>query len=163
MCSFKKLLLAQTTAIDVLTNIPRFGRSSNFADMWGTQDEKGEYVLGLLFWGILFFSLCFLWSVCILVWKCLGRQRVGFLSGAPLVLPQPSLPIRHNRPFWYRLVFLNSALLFILCGILFVTQGITNLRTTLNTFIDSTQASDHITSCFFSSSTLWYVFENFWN
>jgi hypothetical protein len=138
------LNFSQATAIDVLTSIPRFGRSSNFADIWGTQDEKREYILGLVFWGILLFSLCFLWSISIIIWKWLGRQKVGFLSGAPFIRPQAALSIRHDRSFWYRLVFLNAALLFIVCEILFVTQGITNLRTTLNTFIYSTEVRQRI-------------------
>ena len=131
-----------------MRNLPRFGRSTNFADLWGTKEEQGDYIVGLLFGGLLLFSLFFAWSIALAIFKCLGQKRVGFLSGASFVRPPSTTTTTTTttttvmRPFISRLVFLNASLLFILFSVLFVTQGLTNLRTTITTVVESSNVSD---------------------
>jgi hypothetical protein len=72
----------------------------------------------------------------------LGHTKVGFLSGAPFIRPADATIHYNNRPFLCRLVFLNASLFFIVFSVLFVTEGLTNVRTTLNTLADASNVSD---------------------
>lgn len=62
--------------------------------------------------------------------KCLGKNRVGFLSGAAFTTDSP-------RPFYVRIAYVNAAILFIVFVILSVTNGITNLNSAVSTVGDS--------------------------
>jgi hypothetical protein len=123
--------------------VPRFGHSSEFADIWATQEERRDYIEGLLFAGLLLFVFFFIWTLLLLLFKCLGRKRVGFLSGAPFFKRIDSDATR-DRPMICRVIFLNAALLFIVFSVLFVTQGLSTLRTTVNTVIDSSSVSSGV-------------------
>jgi hypothetical protein len=121
--------------------MPRFGASDSFSDLFGTSEEASEYIVGLLFAGLFVFAICFTWTSIILLFKCLGQRRVGFLSGSAFVKPIDPTARTFNRPFLSRLVFLNASLLFIVFSVLFVTQGLTNLRTTVTTILESSRVS----------------------
>ena len=74
---------------------------------------------------------------------CLGKHRVGFLSGAPLTSQSNKVSIVDGgsekncvtsaSPSVVRSVFIGSGIMFILFAILIVTQGITNLQDTVVT------------------------------
>jgi len=81
-----------------------------------------------------------MWSVLILVFKCLGPERVGFLSGSNFVQTTES----HKRPSRIRLIFLNSSLLVIIFSILLVTNGLGNLQRTVTTLDSSNAEVDKI-------------------
>ena len=132
----------QLSATQTMRNIPRFGKSSNFADIWKTKEAQSSYIVGLLFAGIFLFSMFFTWTVVLLMFKLLGRTKLGFLSGAPFIRPADATIHYNNRPFLCRLVFLNASLFFIVFSVLFVTEGLTNVRTTLNTLADASNVSD---------------------
>jgi hypothetical protein len=131
----------QLSATQTMRNIPRFGKSSNFADIWQSKEAQSNYMVGLLFAGIFLFSIFFTWTIILLIFKLLGRQKVGFLAGAPFIRPADPTIQYNNRPFLCRLVFLNASLLFIVFSVLFVTEGLTNLRTTVNTLADASNVS----------------------
>ena len=61
----------------------RFGGTN---DLIGTIVKKGpwsDYITGLLILSIFIFSFFVSWTLVILVFKCLGQKRVGYLSGSP--------------------------------------------------------------------------------
>lgn len=64
--------------------MPRFGHASDFSKLFSKdEDEVTDYALGLIFGGALVITFFVIWLLVILVFKCLGQRRVGFLSGAP--------------------------------------------------------------------------------
>lgn len=119
----------QIQATKTMTGVPRFGHSDKFADLFGTKDETSDYIVGLLFAGV-FICACFLaYYIILMVLKCLGPSKVGFMSGAPFQIA----PGKERRPKIFRGVFLLSAVVVILFSILFVTEGLTNLYNTVDT------------------------------
>jgi hypothetical protein len=70
-------------AADTLVDGPRFGRSRDFTDLFASDEEASDYVVGLLVAGVICAALFLTWMLLILIFLCLGRDRVGFLSGAP--------------------------------------------------------------------------------
>ncbi|CAB9511836.1 expressed unknown protein [Seminavis robusta] len=63
---------------------PRFGYSNTFSDYFSQDDDVAmDYVKGLLACGLFILSMFLCWVLLLLVFKCLGRKKVGFLSGAP--------------------------------------------------------------------------------
>lgn len=61
----------------------RFGHSSDFSDLFGTSSESEDYIAGLVYLFILSASLTLIAFFVLLLLMCLGKKRVGFLSGAP--------------------------------------------------------------------------------
>lgn len=123
-----------------MRNIPRFGHSSEFADIWATKEQQRDYIEGLLFAGLFLFCFFLTWTILLLVFKCLGRLKVGFLCGDPFFKRVDS-DSTYDRPFLCRLLFLNAALFFIVFSVLFVTQGLSALNTTVNTVVVSAGVS----------------------
>jgi hypothetical protein len=121
----------------MMRSMPRFGASSSFANLFGSKEEQSDYIVGLLFAGVFVFAIYCAWTIILLLFKCLGQRRVGFLSGSAFLKPADPKAV-FTRPFWSRLVFLNASILYITFAVLFVTQGITNLRTTVTTVLEST-------------------------
>jgi len=74
-------------------NVPRFGHSSNPLAIFlfdeisddGSIESPRDYALGLLFLPIMLTAIPFLWLIILLILKCLGGRRVGFLSGVRFV------------------------------------------------------------------------------
>ena len=111
-----------------------------FADLFGTEDEQADYLWGLIFAGVFLFVMFILWSIMLLIFKCLGRRRVGpLLSGTAFVKANPNSMC--NGPFMTRIVFVMSAIIFIIFSVLFVTEGLTNLKSTVSTFLDTAKVS----------------------
>lgn len=112
---------------------PRFGHPNDFSDVFSkNSDEQSDYLLGLVFAGA-FILACFVaWTVVLLILKCLGKDRVGFLSGDAFTTPGP-------RPFYIRIVFVTSCICFIIFTILCVTQGFTNIYSAVSVVGDSNQ------------------------
>jgi hypothetical protein len=57
--------------------------------MTGSQEEARNYLVGLLSASIVIFTVFATWLMVILVLKCIGYNRVGFLSGSAVRLPSP--------------------------------------------------------------------------
>ena len=105
---------------------PRFGHTSDFSALFASTTATDEYVKGLICAASFILAILVVWCIALLAFKCLGKNRVGFLSGTPFTTPG-------RRPFYIRLVFVNATLLFILFTVLVVTQGITNLHDAVST------------------------------
>lgn len=124
-----------------MRKVPRFGHSSNFADIFATEEDKQDYIAGLLFAGIFLFAIFFAWSLILLILKCVGQRRVGFLAGGPLTQPSQSesrTPARCG-PKSARSIFVLSTIIVIVFSVLFVTNGLTNLRNTVVTVVQSSK------------------------
>lgn len=125
-----------------MRNLPRFGHSRMFADLFGTEDEQADYLWGLIFAGVFLFVMFILWSIMLLIFKCLGRRRVGpLLSGTAFVKANQNSSMCCNGPFMTRIIFVLSAIIFIIFSVLFVTEGLTNLKSTVTTFLDTARVS----------------------
>jgi hypothetical protein len=130
-----------------MRGLPRFGHSRNFADFFGTEAQTVDYLWGLIFAGMFLFAIFVAWSVLLVVFKCVGKKGVGFLSGAPF--EKSTTKNRRccnnsrwcNRPLISRIVFVVATVLFIVFSVLFVTEGLTNLKSTVTTLVDSARVS----------------------
>jgi hypothetical protein len=132
---------------------PRFGRPHDFAQgLFGDAGDMHAYFRGFLWVGMLIAVIYALWLGLVLMWWYMGRERVGFLSGEPFVIPKPArakriskLGTEHlefasqdslscadggNRIFCYRDVpsFSNRParvrILYITCGLVFILFAI---------------------------------------
>lgn len=129
--------MSDTTAYEPISavkswgGITRFGHEREFAALFSPdKDEQVDYSVGLIFVTALLFTFFFVWTVAIVVLKCMGPYQVGFLSGYHFVKPDDVEKDRYRRPFWVRIAFLNCGVFVILFSVLLVTQGIGNLKTT---------------------------------
>ena len=83
------------TIIDRNKRIPRGGKINNITTIVAedtNKDDVKEYVKGILFAAILMLVLFFVWAIILLVFKCIGRKRVGVLSGRPPKIKHTSTP-----------------------------------------------------------------------
>ena len=115
---------------DNFRSAPRFGHSNNFSHLFSKDDDEFyDYLVGLLAISILIVSFFLFWGLVLLVLKfCVGKKRVGFLSGAPFEMHTrtSSNPMIQRG----RAVFAGSCLLFLFFAITLVTAGIGNLEST---------------------------------
>lgn len=119
-----------------MRGLPRFGHTSNFAALFSSRDDAIDYIQGLVLASIIFLSCFLFWGILILIFKCLGARRVGFLSGTAFVRPEdPS--INYRRPFICRMIFLVSFLLFVVFSVLFNSEGVANVYGTVDTVQES--------------------------
>jgi hypothetical protein len=73
--------------------VPRYGYSNDLEDLIvGDSDEKNDYLLGLMAASLGLFCFFLVWMLLIVSFKCLGYQRVGFLSGRRMKIPKPPTP-----------------------------------------------------------------------
>jgi hypothetical protein len=71
---------------------PRFGHSRNVNKFInGDASEQEDYMKGLIASSIAMFCFFFVWIVILIIFKCLGPTRVGFLSGS--IMPSPAEPM----------------------------------------------------------------------
>jgi hypothetical protein len=145
----------------------RFGHSNNFTSLFQGDEDREDYILGLIFVGCLIMSLFLAWAVLLIVLKCSFREHnVGFLSGSAYradppeeqnkeILQEPGGDIVReapvdgvvneskrkwpDRPMRGRIVFLLSGVIYIIFSALLVTKGITNLQSSVNTLNVSAQ------------------------
>jgi hypothetical protein len=122
--------------------MPRFGHSNNFTDLFASQPEQNDYIAGLLFAGIFLFAIFFAWTLLLLIFKFVGPKRFGFLAGAPFVQASSSSTKRSScQPRPARITFILATIALIVFSVLFVTNGLTNLRNTVIVVHDSSQVS----------------------
>jgi hypothetical protein len=120
-----------------MRGVPRFGRTHDFARIVLGREEATDYIVGLLFAGIMIFSFFFAWTIILMVFKCLGEKRVGFLAGKPFVKGA-------RRATICRVIYLFCAVCFLIFSITFVTEGLTNLRQTFTTIFEASKVSYHM-------------------
>lgn len=130
---------------------PRFGAPNNLLLlMEGSADEQQSYLKGLMASSIAMFSLFIVWLVFLIVFRCMGPQEVGFLSGKPR--PLPPQPPENSEDFvaWQklktsaerrmhlvRIVVCICGLLIIISSCLMAVKGVSSLTQSL---YDGTQA-----------------------
>jgi hypothetical protein len=125
------LLLLQSNAVNAFHRLPRFSHSGDFSLLFS--EEPGDpdgYVKGLLFVACLVVSFFTVWGLLLLLFKCLGRKRMGVFSGHPY---QREGPIATTG----RVTFLISYMFVFIFSILLVTKGISQVQATSDT-IDAT-------------------------
>jgi hypothetical protein len=116
--------------------LPRFGNTNDFALLFGTQEQRSEYIYGLLFAGIFIYAWFIAWLIVLLVFKCLGQMRVGLLSGSPMKT------VGTKRPVMIRTTFIISVIIVVVFSGLLVSQGLTQLRTGMETIYNSSVVRD---------------------
>lgn len=73
--------------------VPRFGNKNELIVLVkGSEEEKAEYVRGILASAICFFVIFLLWSIALCVFKCMGPKKVGWKSGSRVPLPPKPSP-----------------------------------------------------------------------
>ncbi|GKY99355.1 hypothetical protein MPSEU_000890500 [Mayamaea pseudoterrestris] len=133
-----------------VSDTPRFGHSSEIVDILGSRNELKDYVTGLIFGAAIIFAFFLIWIIATFVFKYLGKERVGFLSGAPFnATPtrRKDFPSEQARPQiedwdeelekeYYRMQFksrINPSwknkptiirIAFLLCGLVYVILSI---------------------------------------
>ena len=117
---------------------PRFGYSAEFSDIFD-EDEAPGYVIGIVVSASIL-ATCFLcWGIFLMILKCMGKQRVGFLSGAPYeatINGEPSM-----RPLRGRIVFGVSGLLYFVFTMTLLFAGYGNLEQTTRDMSDGATVS----------------------
>jgi hypothetical protein len=121
----------ETAATRNMHALPRFGNTNDFALLFGTQEQRSEYIYGLLFAGIFIYAWFIAWLIVLLVFKCLGQRRVGLLSGSPMKT------VGSKRPVMIRTTFIISVIIVVVFSGLLVSQGLTQLRTGMETIYNS--------------------------
>lgn len=112
--------------------LPRFGYPSDFALLLGTEEQRSEYIYGLLFAGVFILAFFIVWCVVLAIFKCLGSNKIGMFSGSPMRVSESS-----KRPMIVRIVFIISSMFVVAFSALLVTQGLTQLRNGVVTVYDS--------------------------
>lgn len=86
----------RNTGIIVRTHeaTPRFGHTKNITAVIENEskEQAKDYLLGILSASIAMFIFFLLWVSFLLICKCLGYNRVGFLSGSSVRIPPPPKP-----------------------------------------------------------------------
>lgn len=75
----------QSVFVKMFHNAPRFGAPDNITSVLTAEDEKValiEYATGISFLGGIILAIFLFWSLLLLIFKCLNKTRVGYLSGA---------------------------------------------------------------------------------
>jgi hypothetical protein len=135
-----------------------------FADNSETQNE---YIVGIIATSILIFGFFFVWAMFMCIFNCcLGKRRVGFLSGEPYdartLKGEPN-----KRAVRGRIVFGGSGILFIAFTLLLVFLGIANLEDTANELSDGAEVSQNtvryliLTAIYRESHCSSFIFHDF--
>jgi hypothetical protein len=67
---------------------PRFGHVKDMLVLVeGTPEEKQDYIRGLVATSAVIFAIFFVWNLLLLLFKAVGPNSVGFLSGRRVPLP----------------------------------------------------------------------------
>mmetsp|Transcript_13849 Transcript_13849/g.20433 ORF Transcript_13849/g.20433 Transcript_13849/m.20433 type:complete len:566 (+) Transcript_13849:70-1767(+) len=106
---------------ELLRQAYRFGYTEKFAAL-ASSDDRWDYIKGLVITTIIVLSIFLVWAIILLIFKCLGAKRVGFLSGSAFTKPK-NRSGSYYRPFISRVIFLLSCAGFIVFSVLFNTEG----------------------------------------
>eukprot|EP00547_Thalassionema_nitzschioides_P004836 CAMPEP_0194218518 /NCGR_PEP_ID=MMETSP0156-20130528/23952_1 /TAXON_ID=33649 /ORGANISM="Thalassionema nitzschioides, Strain L26-B" /LENGTH=654 /DNA_ID=CAMNT_0038947905 /DNA_START=39 /DNA_END=2003 /DNA_ORIENTATION=- len=126
-------------ATSFFRGFPRFGHSDKFADIITSKEERQDYIAGLLFAGLFVLVIMFVWTVALLVLKCIGK-RVGFLSGSAFEKREGKC----SKPFVCRIIFMLASMLFVAFSVVSVENGITKLFYTANTVVQGASMANNL-------------------
>jgi NADH:ubiquinone oxidoreductase subunit 3 (subunit A) len=94
-------------------------------------DQKNaEYINGVLTFSLILVCFFLLWAIILVVLMCMGKRRVGFLSGAPYEMHLEDKTVPNPRVMRGRIVFALCGMLFITFTFLLIFLGIANLSQT---------------------------------
>jgi hypothetical protein len=127
----------QASATSLMRKIPRFGKTSDFARIALGYDAAEDYIIGLLFAAIFVLSTFAAWTIVLLIFKCIGPKRMGYLAGSPFVKGT-------RRPSIRRIVYLVCAVFFVSFSATFVAKGLSNLKESFTTIVEASRVSTHI-------------------
>jgi drug/metabolite transporter (DMT)-like permease len=107
----------------------RFGYTDDFSDLFNDK-KSSDYITGVLTVSLILVCFFLIWAIILFVLMCMGKRKVGFLSGAPYDMhladeTQPNPRIRRGR-----IVFAIFGMLFITFTFLLLFLGIANLSQT---------------------------------
>jgi hypothetical protein len=134
-----------TRPIEFMHRAPRCGHTSDVVMLMNESKEDGEdYIWGLLAASITIFCFFLVWLFLLLGFKCMGPNRVGWLSGS--MIPLPAMPQEEDcddaeeykqdlepwhkeynrvnrRMHWIRALVVVAALLIIINSVLLSVKG----------------------------------------
>lgn len=110
----------QQSRVILMHNLPRFGHNANFAKLVSSnQDEQVDYVVGILAAAFFILSLFIFWGAAIMSCKCMGKRRVGFLSGRMHLQPDKKGRFRPPLYLWkLRYTFMLLGCCIIACALM---------------------------------------------
>lgn len=147
--SFEPTEYEASRNVKLFSGALRFGQPSNIALVL-QEDEMDDYVRGLVYSSLFILIFFSLWNLILCIFMCLGRNRVGFLSGRCFhsfvseeerELVKPSDRKRQSR---VRMAFIACGIGYAAAGFLSVSNGLTNLE----------EGVDRITHAVFDTETL---------
>lgn len=106
------------------------GRNEEFALLVSVDpSDRSEYTSGLMLLGYLFLVFFFIWTLVVLMFKCMGPEKVGFWSGHAMqpIEVQPKSIIRRYKILLVRSVVCKAALVWMAFVIVFLTVGLNGL------------------------------------
>jgi hypothetical protein len=118
-------------AVSSFHTLPRFSHSGDFSLLFSeSPEDAADYSKGLLFVACLTISFFTVWGLLLLLFKCLGKKRLGVFSGHPY---------QQEGGFATagRVTFLISYMLVFIFSILLVTKGVSQVQATSDT-VDAT-------------------------
>ncbi|CAB9521790.1 expressed unknown protein [Seminavis robusta] len=120
----------RSLALDAFRNAPRLGRTNNFADLFN-DDKRADYINGVLVVALILECIFLTWAIGLCFLMCMGKQRVGFLSGAPYDASlDGNVRVENPRVMRGRATFGVSGMILITFTFLLIFLGIGNLDET---------------------------------
>lgn len=118
----------------------RVGHSNQISDLFSFKaNEQVDYVSGVSFICGILFAFFTLWGIVLLILKCCGKYKVGYLSGGNY---QKEIKGKINpRPTRGRVCFSLGTLIFIITAIIFSTIALGKVEDTSYTIADSAVVS----------------------
>ena len=99
----------------LMHSLPRFGHNANFAKLVSSnQEEQVDYVVGILSAAFFILSMFIFWAASIISCKCMGKRRIGFLSGRMHLQSDKKGRFRPPRYLWK----LRHTFIFLGCGMI---------------------------------------------
>ena len=107
------------------------GNSKQFA-LLASEDrsDQFEYTSGLVFVGSFLLVFFFMWTFVVIVWKWMGQENCGLLSGhamEPVKVEEKSSILQRYKIRIVRAVFGMAALLWMIFVIVFLAAGLNGL------------------------------------
>lgn len=105
----------QPSRVILMHSLPRFGHNANFAKLVSSnQDEQVDYVVGIVAAAFFILSLFIFWGAAIMSCKCMGKRRIGFLSGRMAIQADKKGRFRPPIYLWklrYTFMFLGCCII----------------------------------------------------
>eukprot|EP00584_Thalassiosira_punctigera_P005078 CAMPEP_0172534010 /NCGR_PEP_ID=MMETSP1067-20121228/6530_1 /TAXON_ID=265564 ORGANISM="Thalassiosira punctigera, Strain Tpunct2005C2" /NCGR_SAMPLE_ID=MMETSP1067 /ASSEMBLY_ACC=CAM_ASM_000444 /LENGTH=569 /DNA_ID=CAMNT_0013318741 /DNA_START=134 /DNA_END=1843 /DNA_ORIENTATION=- len=136
-----------TTSVNNLRRLPRFGHGSDFTTVFSSNlDDQVDYAAGLIALFVFLLIIFIFWTIVIFVFKVMGPENAGFLSGHHFVVPDSLDDDKnvHKRPLRVRVVFLVATGCLMTFAFLFVVMGLTNVNNAATTMGKSLKTTEQL-------------------